>query len=109
MGPGKKMKHCVVGNNGIPCPRCGRPTEIREHTEVTARHLAQPFYYSRWFNCNASDCKTTLFMREEFRVFADPEQAQQAERFKAIKQQMTPVEPIRRGRDPLPGEAPPWD
>jgi hypothetical protein len=32
--------HKVVGMNGDPCPRCGEPTQIREHTEITAKHLA---------------------------------------------------------------------
>jgi hypothetical protein len=33
--------HKVVGMNGDPCPRCGEPTQIREHTEITAKDLAQ--------------------------------------------------------------------
>ncbi|MGJ0507629.1 MAG: hypothetical protein ACR652_10950 [Methylocystis sp.] len=37
--------------------------------------MAQPYYYTRWFNCTAAGCKTTLVMRERFKVTrgADPE------------------------------------
>jgi hypothetical protein len=55
-------KYVVVGHDGDPCPRCGRPTQIREHKSIEPRHLQQSFYYTRWFNCTASDCRTTLIM-----------------------------------------------
>jgi len=48
----------IVGENGDPCPRCGKPTEIREHREVTEKQLQQPFYYSRWFYCTNRRCRT---------------------------------------------------
>jgi hypothetical protein len=56
---------------GPPCPRCGQPTEVREHVEVTSRELAKAFYYSRWYKCANNRCKTTLIMPKEFRVFHD--------------------------------------
>jgi hypothetical protein len=45
--------------------------QIREHVSITDKHLAQPFYYSRWFNCTNPTCKTTLVMPDRFRVFRD--------------------------------------
>jgi hypothetical protein len=33
--------------------------------------LAQPFYYSRWYNCINSRCRTKLIMPEQFRVYRD--------------------------------------
>jgi hypothetical protein len=35
------VRYKVVGLNGNPCLRCGKPTQIREHTEITAKHLSQ--------------------------------------------------------------------
>jgi hypothetical protein len=61
----------VVGLDGPPCRRCGCPTEVREHKEVTAKELARPFYYARWFNCLNRRCRTTLIMPEEFKVIND--------------------------------------
>ncbi len=79
----KNMVVCV-GLAGPPCPRCGVATEVREHKEVTAKELARPFYYTRWFKCTNRRCKTTLVMPEEFKVYAQQpdsgaEGAQQAE------------------------------
>jgi len=54
---------------GPPCPRCQHPTEVREHKAITAKELARPFYYSRWYNCANRNCRTTLIMPEEFKVF----------------------------------------
>jgi hypothetical protein len=59
----------VVGRNGDRCPRCGQRTEIREHRNVTAKELAKPFYYARWFICVNRRCKTTMIMREEHKVW----------------------------------------
>jgi hypothetical protein len=61
----------VVSFDGPPCRRCGCPTEVREHKEVTAKELARPFYYTRWFNCLNRRCRTTLIMPEEFKVIND--------------------------------------
>src|ERR1019366_7610782 len=60
--------YVVPGMNGDECPRCGRPTEIREHAEITKRHLEQPFYYSRWFCCVNPACRTSVIMPERFKV-----------------------------------------
>jgi transposase len=41
MGRGKKNKrYLIVAGDGDPCPRCGKPTQIREHDAITAKHLA---------------------------------------------------------------------
>lgn len=67
----KKQRHVVVGENGDPCPRCGKPTEIRTHPEITEKHLRQPFYYSRWFYCLNPDCRTKQIMPDRYMVWPD--------------------------------------
>jgi hypothetical protein len=47
----------IVPGDGDPCPRCGRPTEIREHVSITERELGRPFYYSQRFNCTNKQCR----------------------------------------------------
>lgn len=64
----KSIKHVVIPGLGDRCPRCNRHTQIREHSVITAKHLAQPFYYSRWFYCNNLDCRTNQIMPDEFKV-----------------------------------------
>lgn len=59
----------IVPGDGDPCPRCGKPTQIREHHAVTPKQLEQPYYYSRWFNCTNPECKTTLIMPDQYRVY----------------------------------------
>jgi len=56
------MRFKICGDDGDPCPRCGQPTQIREHVEIGPRQLRQQFYYSRWFYCNNMNCKATLIM-----------------------------------------------
>ena len=65
----KKKRSVVVEGDGDPCPRCGQPTQLREHVEVTAKHLAQPFYYRRWFNCTNRNCRTKLIMPNRYVVW----------------------------------------
>jgi hypothetical protein len=59
----------IVGFDGPPCRRCGRPTEIREHERITEKELAKPSYYTRWYNCRNQNCRTTLIMPPEFKVW----------------------------------------
>ena len=59
----------VVRESGPPCRRCKQATEVREHGAITEKHLAQPFYYARWYRCRNPSCKTTLIMPEEFKVW----------------------------------------
>jgi hypothetical protein len=63
----------IVSLNGPPCPRCGCPTEIREHERITEKELARPFYYSRWYNCPNEDCQTKQIMPPAFRVWNENE------------------------------------
>jgi hypothetical protein len=71
-------KTIIVAGDGDPCPRCARPTQIREHVAVTDKQLAKPYYFSRWFVCTNADCKTTLIMAERFRVVNDQERHAQS-------------------------------
>jgi rRNA maturation protein Nop10 len=73
----KKSKYIVIPGKGDPCPRCGRPTQIREHAAITDKYLAQPFYYSRWFNCVHDDCKTTLIMPPRYVVVNEHQKAKE--------------------------------
>ena len=65
---GRKSNRVIAGV-GPACSRCGEPTEVREHGEVTAKMLRQPFYFSRWYYCRNRECRTTLIMPDEFKVF----------------------------------------
>jgi hypothetical protein len=64
------MSKVIVGN-GIPCPRCHRPTEIRTHEEVPPMMFGQTFFYRQWFYCCNPLCRTTTVMRDDDRVFCD--------------------------------------
>lgn len=46
--------------------------QIRERRDVTADLLRKPYYFSRWFRCMHRECKTTLVMPDEFKVYAAP-------------------------------------
>jgi hypothetical protein len=65
-------RHVVVAGAGDPCPRCGQPTEIREHACISNRELRRPYYYRRWFMCRNSDCRTTTIVPARFQVFNGP-------------------------------------
>jgi len=69
LGRGKKSTSVLVEGIGDECPRCGEPTEIREHVAITEKQLNQSIYYSRWFNCTNKKCRTTLIMPDRFKVF----------------------------------------
>jgi hypothetical protein len=58
--------------------------EIREHDRIRAKHLRQPFYYRRWFRCMHNDCKTTLVMWDEFKVW----NSEPLRRLEAIRRQL---------------------
>ncbi len=59
----------IESNNGPPCPRCGVSTQVRSHRAITAKELEKPYYYSRWYFCINLDCRTTLIMPDEYKVF----------------------------------------
>lgn len=54
-------------NDDVRC-RCGVLAQAREHRELTTKQLRQPYYFSRWFNCLNQSCKTTIFMKDEYKV-----------------------------------------
>ncbi len=75
----RKKAYVVVPGAGIPCPHCRRPTEIREHDQLTEKHLVkQPYYFSRWFYCRNPACKVSLHMAERYKVF-NPRQSMEKE------------------------------
>jgi hypothetical protein len=66
---GKRAPRFVVlGRDGVPCPRCGLPTEVRAHHEITEKQLRQPYYFSRWFYCRNPNCVVTSHMSEMYKV-----------------------------------------
>jgi hypothetical protein len=69
--PLKPKKYVIVPGLGIRCHRCNRHTQIREHSVITEKHLAQPFYYSRWYYCNNAQCRTNQIMPDEFKVMKE--------------------------------------
>lgn len=83
-------KHVVVGDNGDPCPRCGQPTQVREHKAITECELRRPFYYSRWFYCTNRKCKTSLVMPAKFQVWNQNTAGDELRRLAAIKEQLSP-------------------
>jgi hypothetical protein len=56
----------AIGLDGPKCPRCNKPTQIRQHQRIGPKQLRRPFYFRRWFFCMNMDCRTTLVMRDEF-------------------------------------------
>jgi len=70
----------IVPGDGDPCPRCGQPTQIREHKVINERELARPFYYSQWFNCTNASCKTTVIMPSRYIVRRESSDAANADR-----------------------------
>ena len=80
----------VIGNDGDPCPRCGEPTQIREHGELRERHRRQPFYYSRWFYCTNERCITTVIHSSRYVVWKHDQEQEQKARIRAIRDQLRP-------------------
>jgi hypothetical protein len=74
----KKLRCIVIPGWGDPCPRCCQPTEIREHPEITEKHLRQPFYFSRWFFCTNPYCKVTMHVAERYKVWNGKREAAEA-------------------------------
>jgi hypothetical protein len=88
----RKLRCVVVGNDGDPCPRCGAPTEVREHPAITPRELRRAYYYARWFNCTNGRCQTTLIMPDRYIVWNDAEKQRQAAAAEWSARQLTPPE-----------------
>jgi hypothetical protein len=62
--------------------------EVREHDRISKKQLRQPYYYSRWYRCSHTDCRTTLVMPAEHIVWNDNERAQELRRLRAIQEQL---------------------
>jgi hypothetical protein len=39
----------MIPGDGDPCPRCGKPMQIREYDHVDEKQPSQSFSYERWF------------------------------------------------------------
>jgi predicted RNA-binding Zn-ribbon protein involved in translation (DUF1610 family) len=61
----------LISRDGLACPRCGRRTEIWEHSRITDKHKSQFFYYRKWYRCPNLDCSTTVITREEDKVYKE--------------------------------------
>ena len=64
-GKRKRKKSIVVPGDGDPCPRCGKPMQIREYDGIGEKKLR---HYTRWFCCVNKTCKTTLVMPARYKV-----------------------------------------
>jgi hypothetical protein len=65
--------------------------EVREHASIGPKQLRQPYYYSRWYCCRNKQCRTTLVMPDEFKVWNEPEPAPQTDadrHLDAIREQL---------------------
>ena len=94
-------KTIIILGDGDPCPRCGVPTQIREHNGVGDKQLRKQFYYSRWFYCMNTSCKTTVVTAERYKIM-NP----------VVKSDTWPdnAKPTVMQPDPAdPNERPPWE
>lgn len=84
----KKADSVLVDGDGPPCQRCLEKTQIRKHTSIKPRHLNQPFYYSEWYVCTNDECKTTLIMPEDKKVFRQQEDQDRSYASRLIEAQL---------------------
>ena len=94
------MKPLKLGLFGPSCPRCGNVSEVRQHKAITAKELRRPFYYREWYYCINRQCKTTMFVNNEHRVWNDNASAEQLQRMNAIRAQL--YMPIDEADDAVP-------
>jgi hypothetical protein len=47
----KRKKSIIIPGDGDPCPRCGKPMQIRAYGDVVDEQLRAAFSYTRWFCC----------------------------------------------------------
>jgi len=43
-------KYCVIGD-GENCPKCNKPMQRREHSNISTKLLKKPYYFSEWDYC----------------------------------------------------------
>ena len=53
---------------------------MREHIEITDKQLNQPFYYTKWYYCINTKCKTKLIMSSEFKVWNNNQKSRELHR-----------------------------
>lgn len=63
------MATVIVSKEGPPCPRCKNPTQVRNHDEIGAKQLSQPYYFRQWFYCENPDCLMRVWVLEEDKVW----------------------------------------
>jgi hypothetical protein len=63
-----RQKCIVIPGRGDPCPRCGKPMQIREYADLNEKQERGPSFYVRWFCCLNKTCKTTLVMPARYRM-----------------------------------------
>jgi hypothetical protein len=78
----------IIAFDGPPCPRCGQPTQVREHKAIRARELRRPFYYSKWFYCANPRCATNTILPPAYCVFPEKPLTEMYLRLRAIKKQL---------------------
>ena len=53
------------------------------------KHYTQPYYFKQWYNCINRDCKTTIFMREEDKVWNHNKAANQLKDAQEYNEQLS--------------------
>jgi hypothetical protein len=73
----------VKAAGGIPCPQCGRPTEIRTHAVITSKMKRQAYHFTQWFYCHNPNCR-------ERAIYRDEDRSDVQERMAGIMEQLRP-------------------
>jgi hypothetical protein len=67
-GKRRRKKSIIIAGEGDPCPRCGKPMQIRAYADVVYEQLRATSFYTRWFCCMDKTCKTTLVMLARYKA-----------------------------------------
>jgi hypothetical protein len=62
--------------------------ELRQHNRIRERRRRQPYYYSRWYRCSHTDCRTREVMPPEFIVWNDNPAARRLRQMREIQKQL---------------------
>jgi hypothetical protein len=72
--------------------------EVHEHDRIGEKQLRGPHYFSRWYCCMHSDCKTNIVHDVKFKVINEPpwwsEDADNANALEAPRNRMKPTQLI---------------
>ena len=71
-GKRSRKKCVVIPGEGDPCPRCGKPMQIREYAGPNKKQEGRASFYTRWFCCMNKSCKTSLVMPVRYKVAERP-------------------------------------